>query len=74
MTDLNRKQFELARALVASYCLDGATDRDLPTIMTTVREMCGVDAFHRILVMALYIILGSKFFARAAIGKSFAGR
>jgi len=41
-----------ARALIASYALECAGDDQLPQILLQVRDICGANAFHRLLVLA----------------------
>lgn len=46
------EQFEQARAIIASYALEGADDDRLTEVLMQVRDTCGADAFHRVLVLA----------------------
>ena len=47
--------FDQARALILSYFNEDTDDARLPQALTAVRDTCGINAFHRVLVLAAAI-------------------
>jgi hypothetical protein len=47
--------FDQARALILSHHTEDAADDRLPRVLMQVREICGLDSFNRILVLAAAI-------------------